>query len=363
MLRFPFVLLRNWTFKRPGSSCLFMERELPAKHLCRNPKRASEIPILNPSLSRVNRLCRLSLAGLLMIPAVSQFVTFADEPAGQKQASTKESDEPKPLNKTGTVLLDAKNKKLLLKSEVVLREGLLEMFVCLKQTKEHESILAVNTQAQIVHAGLLALGAQTGSPVRWQPEFQPATGQQINIFCTWTDADGKLHRDPAQTWIRNATRRYYVAKVESLPDTFKLPAETELKWDPRQKELLWYGPMSEEQRDAALRISKDAAFQKAIKDFHKKSQIHQMDGHWVFAGSYFLTDEKTGEKFYQAESGDLICVANFATATLDVSVNSSATNDDLMFEAYTEHIPPIGTKVTLELVPVFKPQESAPKTK
>jgi hypothetical protein len=304
----------------------------------------------------------LSVAALLLGLGACRLAVSADQPSDQKPVASKDADEPKPLNKPGTVLLDAKNKKLLLKSEVVLREGLLELFVCLKQTKEHESILAVNTQAQIVHAGLLALGAQAGSPVRWQPEFQPATGQQINIFCTWTDAEGKLHRDPAQSWIRNATRRYYVAKVETLPDTFKLPADSELKWDPRQKELLWYGHMSEEQRDAALKISKDQEFKKAIDEFYKKSQIHQMEGNWVFAGSYFLTDEKTGEKFYQAESGDLICVANFATATLDVSVNSSATNDDLMFEAYTEHIPPIGTKVTIELVPVFKPREGTSKT-
>jgi predicted TIM-barrel fold metal-dependent hydrolase len=53
-----------------------------------------------------------------------------------------------------------------------------------------------------------------------------------------------------------------------------------------------------------------------------------MEATWVFAGSQFLTDERTGEKFYQAESGDLICVANFASATLDISANSSATNDD-----------------------------------
>ena len=304
---------------------------------------------------------------LLLPPLIAWHVSalLADEKADKKSEpsplASKETDSFKPLNKTGTVLLDAKGKRLLLKSEVVLREGLLELLVCLKGSKEHESILSVDTQAQIVHAGLLALGAKVGKPVHWQPEFQPATGQPIDIFFTWNDDDGKLHRDVAQSWVRHATRRYFVEKLDPPPAGFKLPANTDLKWDERNRELLWYGHMSEAQRDEVLKISKDLKFQKAIQSFFKNTQIRQMDANWVFAGSYFQSDEKTGEKFYQAESGDLICVANFASATLDISATSSATNDDLMFEAFTERIPPAGTKVTIELVPNFKPQETSKK--
>lgn len=303
-------------------------------------------------------LFRLVL-GLILGLVVSDLP--AAEPASK--ATVKSPSELKPLNKAGTVLLDAKGKKLLLKSEVVLREGLLELLVCLKRSKEHESILSVDTQAQYVHAGLLALGAQPGTPVRWEPEYQAATGQTINIFLTWTDDEGKLHREPAQSWVRHATRRYFVEKLEMPPKDFKLPADSELKWDSNNGELLWYGTMSEAQRDAALKISSDAAFQKAIHSFFKLTQVRPMDAKWVFAGSYFVTDEKTGEKFYQAESGDLVCVANFATATLDLSVSSSATNDDLMFEAFTERIPPLGTQVTIELIPDFKAVEKGKKEK
>ena len=274
----------------------------------------------------------------------------------------KDAGEMKPLNPAGTVLLDPKGKKLLLKSEVVLREGLLELLVCLKRTKEHESILSLDAQAQIVHAGLLALGAKPGSPVRWQPEFQAATGQPIEIFFSWTDDEGKLHRDTAQSWVRHATRRYFVEKLDPPPKAFKLPADSELKWDAKNGDLLWYGHMSEAQYEQARQISNDPTFQKAVKSFYKQSQIRQMEEKWVFAGSYFVTDEKTGEKFYQAESGDLICVANFASATLDLSATSSATNDDLMFEAFTERIPPLGTRVTIELIPKFDPPAKPKKS-
>ena len=38
---------------------------------------------------------------------------------------------------------------------------------------------------------------------------------------------------------------------------------------------------------------------------------------------------------------------------IDVAVPSSSQGDDLLFEAYTERIPPRGTPVTLELIPIF----------
>lgn len=67
--------------------------------------------------------------------------------------------------------------------------------------------------------------------------------------------------------------------------------------------------------------------------------MREMKADFVFTGSGFFTDEKTGEQFYHAEVGDLICVANFSSlSVIDVAAESSApTNDGLMFEAYTEH--------------------------
>ena len=82
---------------------------------------------------------------------------------------------------------------------------------------------------------------------------------------------------------------------------------------------------------------------------------------WVFAGSGFWVDEQTGERRYMAEDGDLICVSNFSTATLDLPVESSQSNDILMFDALTENIPPLGTPVRLILIPKLDKQaEGAP---
>ena len=81
---------------------------------------------------------------------------------------------------------------------------------------------------------------------------------------------------------------------------------------------------------------------------------------WVFGGSGFWKDEQTGEQHYQANGGDFICVSNFPTAMLDLPVESTQTNADLLFHAFTAHIPPKGTKVRLVLLPrVMKKAEEA----
>ncbi|OHB82917.1 MAG: hypothetical protein A2V98_09195 [Planctomycetes bacterium RBG_16_64_12] len=73
---------------------------------------------------------------------------------------------------------------------------------------------------------------------------------------------------------------------------------------------------------------------------------------WVFAGSQFVQDDRTGERYYQADAeGDLICVSNFPGAVLDVPIRSTDSNAALLFEAFTERIPPLGTPVTLILTP------------
>lgn len=274
-----------------------------------------------------------------------------------------------PLNKAGTVLLDAKGKRLVVKSKVVLREGVLEMLACLKQTKEHESILAVDAKAYVIHTGLLALGAKPGRPVQFVREvktpdgetkliedYKPPTGQKIDIYLQWKDKDGKLRRVPSQSWVRHNINRFYTAKLKPLPADLELPeepADGDLRYDKRIGELIWFGHMTSEKRDELLKLSKDERYRKAVESFHRQSQPREMKAEWVFAGSGFHTDEETGKRYYQAEGGDLICVANFPTATIDVAIESSADEGGLLFEAYTERIPPAETEVTIELVPVF----------
>ena len=63
---------------------------------------------------------------------------------------------------------------------------------------------------------------------------------------------------------------------------------------------------------------------------------------WVFAGSGHWTEESTGKVYYYGDDGDFICVSNFPTATLDLPVESSQANGDLLFTAFTETDPAQG---------------------
>jgi hypothetical protein len=206
-------------------------------------------------------------------PAASPRRVPAKDPPGMKR-----------LVPDQDVWIDPANHRVVLDGTICLREGQLEMFACPKGTKEHESVVAVETKMYVVHAALLAVGAQPGKPVEFQPTYKPATGTEIEVGVIWNDADG-VHRERAQNWVRN------------------------------------------------IRTGKPLEYP------------------WVFAGSGFWVDETTGQKSYLAESGDFICVSNFASAMLDLPVESSQANDNLVYAAYTERIPPLGTRVRLVLTP------------
>ena len=309
----------------------------------------------------------LSTAGFMLVLA-GPFAPGEDKPT--KKAETKEQPgaakadaAPIPLNPNGTVLLDKKGNRVLLKTHVALRQGALEMLCCLKQTKEHESILSLDAKAYVVHTALLALDAKPGKPVHFDPDYHPPTGQKIDIFLNWTDADGKARRVPARSWVRQAINRFRIAKMDKLPKGLKLPENSELRYDNKLKELRWYGPMTVQQKVDFLALSDDKAYQAVIESFFEQSQPHEMEADWVFAGSGIYKDEDTGKESYLAEDGDLICVANFGGATIDVAANSSAENSDLNFEAWTDRIPSKDTLVTVELIPVPDKKRAANERK
>ena len=274
-------------------------------------------------------------------PAPPRAVSMQIEPAASA----------KPLNPQGTVWLDVANKKVILRGQLCLREGMLEMLVCKSQTKEHESVVSVDADAYAIHAALIALGTKPGTPVRFQPEYQPPTGQKIDVFIGWTDEYGRPHRYPAQKLVRRATQRYYTAVIDPLPKELKIDNRGDLRYDMNTKELLWFGRMTDKQRADLLSRSPNATYRAAIERFYAEGQPKELEGDFLFAGSQFFK-QKDGTQYYMAEAGNIVCVANFGDAMIDITVRSSAENEGLMYEPYTERLPPRRTAVTVELSPV-----------
>lgn len=203
------------------------------------------------------------------------------------------------LHPTYPVWFDKEHKSVVLLGEVCQRRMSLELFACLKGSKEHESIISVPTKAYVVHAGLLAAGAEPGNPVQFYPAYIPARGTEIEVTVIWKDEKGQVQRARAQDWVRNAETK------------------------------------------------------------------KPMEYPWVFGGSHFVKDEQTKEQYYRADGeGDLICVSNFPSAVLDIPIKSTDENANLLFECFTERIPPVGTPVTLVLTPKpGKPAEATSKAK
>ena len=79
--------------------------------------------------------------------------------------------------------------------KICFRQGLLEMFACPEGTKEHESIVAVKSKAFLVHTALLAVGAEVGKPVQYEPHYVPQR-VQIKIDVAWKNQQGQTVRRP-----------------------------------------------------------------------------------------------------------------------------------------------------------------------
>jgi hypothetical protein len=253
------------------------------------------------------------------------------------------------LNPQKTIWLDKAGHKLYLVTKVVQKNGPLEMFCCLKQTKEHESILSLDGKAAVVHAGLLALGIEPGKHVQFDPDFVPPTGTELNIDLIWTDPQGKKQHANVHDWIQTSTRRYFTAKLTDLSPDVKFPEDDAMRFDKKYEELMHFGVMTEARQKEYLQLSTAKDYQAAIKDIYTKSQPRKMVAKFVFAGSKLYEDPDTKEKFYLAEEGDLICVANFVSATIDVAMKSSASASELSYEAVADKVPALGTRVVIEL--------------
>lgn len=116
----------------------------------------------------------------------------------------------KQLDPKQPVWIDEGRTCVMVDGRVVLREGVLEMFACPAGTKEHEAVVAIDAKAYLVHTGLLLVGAEEGTPVRFQPEYKPPTGTEIEVQVEWT-ADGKPQKARAQDWVRDVKTKQSMA--------------------------------------------------------------------------------------------------------------------------------------------------------
>jgi hypothetical protein len=236
--------------------------------------------------------CLWCLAGAALL-ATAYFVYVHQEAVAQKDTKDPPKTEVKTTKIGNNVFLEVEGDKrrVLIKGIICRRTDQLEQFLCRKMTKEHEAIVSADVDAKHIHAALLVAGAEPGSPIRFDDKGNVVPPRGTKIkVFVECEEKGKKKKVPAQQWVRN------------------LKTKKELEHD------------------------------------------------WVFAGS-FLIPNRLDEKappFYAANDGDVICLANFDSALLDLPIESSKDDAEHIFEAWTERIPPLETPVTVILEPVIE---------
>jgi hypothetical protein len=207
-----------------------------------------------------------------------------------------------PLDDKELVWVDKKNRHVVLHGAICATDTPLEFFATYAN-RAYESVLTINVKPLTVHAALLAVGAVAGHPSQFIPAVPPETESEF-VPPTGTEVAIEVRWRDKDGRVFSAPAQYWVRNVKT------------------KKEL---------------------------------------DTNWVFAGSQFVTDATTGKEYYQADSGELICLLSLPNAMLDLPRRGYGALEARSFEVFKEHLPPDGTPVTVLLKPILSKTAAAPK--
>jgi biopolymer transport protein ExbD len=186
------------------------------------------------------------------------------------------------------IVVDLKAKEVRLEGIVCLQKGALELLICSKGTREHESVVVVQAKPSHVTFALSLLGLGRGQP-GYRTEsgaFSPPAGAAVDILVRFSRpaADGKA-------------------------ETVEVPA--------------W----------------------KLLRPSGSQSDLEQ-PLQWVYVGLAGKEDLVASDR-----EGTVVCLSNFPEAVLDVPFASTSANADLLYEANPRIVPAVGTPVEVILRP------------
>ncbi len=151
----------------------------------------------------------LSYRATFSLQAIICFVTlFAlhstfgleDKPAEQTAAKRP------PVEFVTGLRIDWSDRHIEIDAKVVFREGPLELFACIAQTREHESIVIVKPRPLHVFQALGLIGLDFGSPVTYDEKtekWNSASGDRLSIEVKYARA-GVERTEPIERWMLDA---------------------------------------------------------------------------------------------------------------------------------------------------------------
>jgi biopolymer transport protein ExbD len=226
----------------------------------------------------------LSLVAVTAVLSAGASLLAGGEPA----APPASSPEVTVIKTLPGIVVDLKAKEVRLEGIVCLQKGALELLICSKGTREHESIVVVQAKPSHVTFALSLLGLGHGQP-GYRTEsgaFSPPAGAAVDILVRFSRqaADGKA-------------------------ETVEVPA--------------W----------------------KLLRPSGSQSDLEQ-PLQWVYVGLAGKEDLVASDR-----EGTVVCLSNFAEAVLDVPFASTSANADLLYEANPRIVPAVGTPVEVVLRP------------
>ena len=146
---------------------------------------------------------------VVLFPNVSR----AAEPASD-QESTVEKPAAEPARKNlelPGLVINFQKRCVDIEATICLDEGMLELIACVKGSKEHESIVAIEARPMHIHTALLLLGANNGTPAMSRPADEqktrwihiPPQGDPVNVYSCVRDTGRKRGRAPHQRFCRS----------------------------------------------------------------------------------------------------------------------------------------------------------------
>jgi len=244
-------------------------------------------------------------------PASGVDATPATKPAPKTKPTSKLEEALGKLKLPG-VKINLKERCVDVDAFICLDEGALELIACTKDSKEHESIIAVEAKPKNIHTALLLIGAKPGNPAmqkaankektRWI--HVPPRGGPVDVSIVFKNKQGKEVERPISDFLEAFDGEHYDDEQETSED--------------------------------------------------KKNERFPTDT-FLFAGS-FLHGKGEGPRTYVADmSGHVISLATFGDELLCLPGVHAHTAGALAWQIDSTHLPEVGTKVKLRLRPKTAP--------
>ena len=225
------------------------------------------------------------------------------------------------------IVIDLQNCLVDLEATVRVNDGYLELVACTRDTKEHESIVAVAARPMHIHTALLLLGAKNGHPAmrravdeemtRWVN--LPPRGDPVDVFLVVEDEDGKPIERPISDFVLHSKQRI-------------------------------------DEVDGEVHVAPE----EQSKDNDQKSP--RFPNTFLFTGSQLIHRGDGPRRYLADESGDVISIATFGDEVLSLPYRQTKANNALSWRANPKTLPDVGARVTLRLRPKLKPTTSESKT-